>query len=146
MQSEPTNTSQNIVSIESTQVNSQPSHHGLNSSHGHSLPPLHPGEGHRGTPGSAGSAGATSPPVASTGETSERPTRRLNSTSPRTPSPVDRIIEHENARDYSHKRKHGGPGFTVIKGSKKLGSGQVALADFPNGLLYYVPNTVTFAN
>ena len=139
MQSEPTNTPQNTLSVESSQINNQPSHHGLDSSHELSSRPLHPGAVGRRTSCFTEQADAASLPVASHGETFERPMRRLNSSSPRTPSPVDRIIEHENAREYSPKRRHEVPGFTVIKGGKRLGSGQVALSDFPNGQLHYLP-------
>ena len=138
MQSEPNNTSQNTLSTERTQVNEQPSHHGLDHPHERTSRPLHPGEGGRGIPSSTQPAEATLPPVANNCEKSERSTRRVNSTSSRTPSPVDRIIEHEKAVNYSPRRRTEGPGFTVIKGGRKLGNRQVALADFPNGMLSFL--------
>ncbi len=137
MQSEPTDTSQNTQSTEYPQITHQPSHHGLDHAHEHSPRPLDSGEGGKGTPRSAEPAEAASPYVTSNDETSERTNRRLKSTAPRTPSPVDRIIEHEKAVNYSPRRRNEGPSFTVVKGGKKLGNGQVALADFPNGLSLY---------
>lgn len=141
MQSEPTDTSQNKLFTGLTQATHQPSHHGFDRPHELSSRPLGPGEGGRGTARSAESADATPPFVASNDEPSERSTRGLKSTSPRTPSPVDRIIEHENAVNYSPRRRNEGPGFTVVKGGKKLGNGQVALGDFPNGLLLHLLST-----
>lgn len=138
MQSEPTDISQNKLSTGLTQVTHQPSHHGFDRPHELSSRHLGPGEGGRGTSCSVEPADAAPPFVASDDETSERSTRGLKSTSPRTPSPVDRIIEHENAVNYSPRRRNDGPGFTVVKGGRKLGNGQVALGDFPNGLLLYL--------
>ena len=146
MQSEPTNTSQNTLSTELTQVTYQAIHHGLDYSRERPSRPLRPGEGGRETSTSAKHAGATSPPVASDGNASESAVRRLNSTSPRTPSPVDRIIEHERAVSYSPKRRNEGPRFTVVKGGKKSSNGQVALAEFPNGLQFSLLQLVTIAH
>ena len=49
-------------------------------------------------------------------------------------SPVNRILEHERLSTRSSKKKHGGPGFTVVAASRDLRSHQVGIADFPNGL------------
>lgn len=68
----------------------------------------------------------------------ERPMRRLSSSSrPQTSSPVNRISEHENVSAHSTRKNHGGPAFTVIQKSKKLGSSQTAIVDFPNGTRFY---------
>lgn len=67
---------------------------------------------------------------------SREPERRLSSTSSRssrrTGSPVDRIIEHEEAVVTPIKRKHQGPAFTIIR-RKGSGNQRVNLTDFPNG-------------
>lgn len=73
---------------------------------------------------------------------SPEPERRLSSTSSRssrrTGSPVDRIIEHEEAILTPVRRKHEGPAFTVVRG-KGSGSQCVNLTDFPNGNPYDLP-------
>ncbi|KAI4139952.1 MAG: hypothetical protein LQ341_004017 [Variospora aurantia] len=72
---------------------------------------------------------------------SPEPERRLSSTSSRssrrTGSPVDRIIEHEEAILTPVRRKHEGPAFTVVRG-KGSGSQRVTLTDFPNEVLTHV--------
>ncbi|KAL8946429.1 MAG: hypothetical protein Q9222_007174, partial [Ikaeria aurantiellina] len=59
--------------------------------------------------------------------------RRLSSTSSkRTGSPVDRIIEHEEAVISSPKKKKEGPAFTIVR-RKSNGNPRLNLTDFPNG-------------
>lgn len=68
-------------------------------------------------------------------QTVGRPLRRLNSSSskPRTPSPVDKIIEHENASVYTNKKKSEGLAFTVVPSVKKRSTKENVDLDFPNG-------------
>ncbi|KAL8817268.1 MAG: hypothetical protein Q9223_003873 [Gallowayella weberi] len=67
--------------------------------------------------------------------------RRVSSTSSkssrRTGSPVDRIIEHEQASVPSPKRKNDGPAFTIVR-PKSLGHSRLNLTDFPNEVLTHV--------
>lgn len=62
--------------------------------------------------------------------------RRVSSTSSkssrRTGSPVDRIIEHEQAVVTLPKRKNEGPAFSVTR-PKSPGHPRLNLTDFPNG-------------
>ncbi|KAL8933283.1 MAG: hypothetical protein Q9216_006438 [Gyalolechia sp. 2 TL-2023] len=70
-----------------------------------------------------------------------KPQRRLSSTSSRsskrTGSPVDRIIEHEEAVTSPSKRNNDGPTFTVIRRTTS-GSQRVNLIDFPNEVLTHI--------
>ncbi|KAL8669448.1 MAG: hypothetical protein Q9168_005954 [Polycauliona sp. 1 TL-2023] len=67
--------------------------------------------------------------------------RRVSSTSSkssrRTGSPVDRIIEHEQAVITLPKRKHEGPAFTVTR-PKSPGNPRLSLTDFPNEVLTHI--------
>ncbi|KAL8735088.1 MAG: hypothetical protein Q9181_002926 [Wetmoreana brouardii] len=64
--------------------------------------------------------------------------RRVSSTSSkRTGSPVDRIIEHEEAVISTSKQKNDGPSFTVVR-RKRPGSEQLNLTDFPNEVLTHI--------
>ncbi|KAL8699348.1 MAG: hypothetical protein Q9224_001450, partial [Gallowayella concinna] len=68
--------------------------------------------------------------------------RRVSSTSSkssrRTGSPVDRIIEHEQAAVVpSPKRKNDGPAFTIVR-PKNRGYSRLNLTDFPNEVLTHV--------
>lgn len=62
--------------------------------------------------------------------------RRVSSTSSkssrRTGSPVDRIIEHEQAVVSLQKRRYPGPAFTVTR-RRSPGDSRLTLTDFPNG-------------
>ena len=62
--------------------------------------------------------------------------RRVSSTSSkssrRTGSPVDRIIEHEEAVPTLSRRKNEGPTFSVTQ-PKNFGHPRLTLTDFPNG-------------
>lgn len=85
-------------------------------------------------------AGVATPPETDLAKPREhdfyQPQRRLSSTSSRsskrTGSPVDRIIEHEEAVVNLPKRKSESPVFTVIR-RKTSSSQRVHLTDFPNG-------------
>ncbi|KAL8780808.1 MAG: hypothetical protein Q9213_006309 [Squamulea squamosa] len=67
--------------------------------------------------------------------------RRVSATSSkssrRTGSPVDRIIEHEQAVVSLQKRKNEGPAFTVTR-RKSPGNAHLNLTDFPNEVLTHV--------
>lgn len=66
--------------------------------------------------------------------------RRVSSTSlKRTGSPVDRIIEHEEAVLTAAKRRNDGPAFTVVQ-SKGFQSQRLNLTHFPNGKILSVAN------
>ena len=136
MQSEPTNTSHKTLSTTYPEDPQLPSHHGLNHPHKHTPYLSQSGEGADAASKSLELADAASPLAADNDGTHERATRRLNSIATRTPSPVDRIIEHEKATNYSPRRRNNGPEFTVIRGGQKRSNVLVALADFPNGLLF----------
>ncbi len=136
MQSEPIEATQKS-SLDSTQDSQHTSQHGFHSPHGSADSFLRREE--RATerkPRSRGvGLGENTPPVASE-QDNHGPERRLSSTSSRsskrTGSPVDRIIEHEEAVLIPPKRKNEGPSFTLIQ---RMGSGnqRVNLTDFPNG-------------
>lgn len=51
----------------------------------------------------------------------------------KTGSPVDKIFEHERASVQSHKKKRGGPAFTVISRARKPGGPDGSITDLPNG-------------
>ncbi|KAI4205663.1 MAG: hypothetical protein LQ350_000160 [Teloschistes chrysophthalmus] len=64
--------------------------------------------------------------------------RRVSSTSlKRTGSPVDRIIEHEEAVLTAAKRRNDGPAFTVVQ-SKGFQSQRLNLTHFPNEVLTHI--------
>ncbi|KAL8638770.1 MAG: hypothetical protein Q9228_004105 [Teloschistes exilis] len=73
-----------------------------------------------------------------TGQDSYELQRRVSSTSSkRTGSPVDRIIEHEEAALTAAKRRNDGPAFTVVQ-SKGSQSQRLNLTDFPNEVLTHI--------
>ena len=136
MQPEPTEAIQK-TSPDSTKKTYQPSQHGFSDCH--DPPDSYPRRGNRGS-GSQPAKAAVAAPGHAVSEASEHDLdeseRRLSSassrSSKRTGSPVDRIIEHEEALVTPPRRNDQGPGFTVIhrQGSS---SGRLNLADFPNG-------------
>ncbi|KAL8857472.1 MAG: hypothetical protein Q9178_005966 [Gyalolechia marmorata] len=88
--------------------------------------------------------GATAPDSASISEPEHnfhQRQRRVSSTSSkssrRTGSPVDRIIEHEQAVVSVQKRRYPGPAFTVTR-RRSPGDSRLTLTDFPNEVLTHV--------
>ena len=49
-------------------------------------------------------------------------------------SPVNRIAEHETSLAHLPKKRSPGPSFAVVQRGRNATTGQVVLADFPNGL------------
>lgn len=136
MQSQPTEATQ-ITSLDSTRDAQYTSQHGLHEPHTSADSLLRRGNGaakrqprsRRADVAEDASSGA---PEQDIGE----PERRLSSTSSRsskrTGSPVDRIIEHEEAVLTPSRKKNDGPAFTVIR-RQASGNQRVNLTDFPNG-------------
>ncbi|KAL8718203.1 MAG: hypothetical protein Q9225_004630 [Loekoesia sp. 1 TL-2023] len=136
MQPEPTEATQK-TSLDSTRITQHSSQHGFldyqdqpDSSHRH---------GNRAAEERPPTRGVGVPRHAASEATQQdfdKPQRRLSSTSSRsskrTGSPVDRIIEHEEAVVTPPKRKNEGPAFTVIR-RKGFSNQRLNLTDFPNG-------------
>lgn len=137
MQSEPTEVTQK-TSQDSSQSAQSPSQYGIHEPHvparsslrnedgaAEKRPPLREGE----IPANALSQDGED----DTEQDSYELQRRVSSTSSkRTGSPVDRIIEHEEAALTAAKRRNDGPAFTVVQ-SKGSQSQRLNLTDFPNG-------------
>ena len=136
MQPEPTQVTQKSSSPKVSPDHHQSNHHGRQQQDHHALGSLHSGESggedHRSTHRPATTA---APPALLGSPVSEHSVARLSSASPpHSRSPVNRISEHEKARPYTPKTKHGGPSFTVVQRSRKSGGpGQCAITGFPNG-------------
>ena len=128
MQSEPTEITQKFPqdSFPATQQSIQ---HGFNQSHERATSHRRHEYGAIASPHTVREQRAS--PI-SLGEEADVPSRWLSSSSSsRTGSPVDRIIEHENATISKSKRQS--PVFTVIRRSRRAGGSCVNLTDFPNG-------------
>ena len=137
MQSEPTEVTQKTSQdlIQDTQTSSQYGHH---DSDDPAAPSRRDGRqaADRPTPARRGDVredASTKTPEQDAEQDFDELQRRVSSTSSRrTGSPVDRIIEHEETIVPAPKRKNNGPSFTVVR-SKTTGSPSLNLTDFPNG-------------
>lgn len=141
MQPESTTASQN-TSLDSNQGTHHPSQYGFQQHCDQADSFLRYGDRAADEQPPAGSATASENDLASLTEHDfYQPQRRLSSTSSRsskrTGSPVDRIIEHEEAVVSLPKRKNGSPVFTVIRRTTS-GSQHVYLTDFPNEVLTHI--------
>lgn len=136
MQTEPTEASQK-TSLDSAQDTQHTSQHGFHDPHNGADPLLCYEERAAESQPRPGDADATeNAPSEAVERGFHKPERRLSSTSSRsskrTGSPVDRIIEHEQALLTPPKGKNEGPAFSVIR-RKTSGNERVTLTDFPNG-------------
>lgn len=133
MQSKPTEVTQKPLhaSASDTQNSNQ---HGYRHHHAPAAALLE--EEHRAADNHPTPARAAGTDNASPVQDSHQRQRRLSSTSSkssrRTGSPVDRIIQHEQAVVTLPKRKGEGPAFTVTR-PKSPGHPRLNLTDFPNG-------------
>ena len=135
MQPEPNETSQKNSLPQSSLENSEDSQYGFQDSVEHLSRQLHAGEGRAKPRRSASNTSSSAFPAGSSDDARERPLRRLSPPlRQKSGSPVDRIIEHEKDSIYLPKKRSEGRPFTVVQRSKNLGSSQVAIGDFPNGL------------
>lgn len=135
MQPEPLQATQKSSSPDVTRNQPQPIQHGLNQQADSARSDLPRGESggekHRSIHHAATTAAA---PAVHSSPIHEPPVSRLSSASPpHSRSPVDRIAEHEKATSYSPRKKQDGPSFTVVQRSRKFGSTQCFITDFPNG-------------
>ena len=117
--------------------------HGLHDHHDHGsrLPGQMPSSGSASAPPPGGRG---SGPQRSSDNASEAGSTRgrLNSdSSPRTPSPVDRIDEHENASNASRASKNPTLGFKAVHKSQNAKAGSVTIDEFPNGSRRQSPQT-----
>ena len=135
MQPKPNESSQNTSLPESPQRTTQDSQHGLHESDEHLSSQRYAGPGKEKLRRSASKRSSSASSTRSCNDARERPLRRL-SPPPRqkSRSPVDRIIEHENNLSYTRNKRAESRAFTVVQRGKYLGSTQVAIDDFPNGL------------
>ncbi|KAL8749224.1 MAG: hypothetical protein Q9184_006894, partial [Pyrenodesmia sp. 2 TL-2023] len=130
------------TSLDSTQDSQFTSQHGFHILHdlADSFPPCGERSVER-KPRSRGIGLMEDAPPESSEQHNNEPERRLSSTSSRsskrTGSPVDRIIEHEEAVLIPPKRRNEGPSFTLIR-RKGSGKQRVNLTDFPNEVLTHV--------
>ena len=135
MQSESNDNSQNNSLLQSSQENTQDSHHGFHDSDEPLSRQLYAGEGWARSRRSASNSSSSASSAGSSAGARERPLQRLSPPlRQKSGSPVDRIIEHEKDRAYLPKKKIEGRTFTVVQRGNKLGSVQVAIGDIPNGL------------
>lgn len=127
MQSDSDEVTQKTSLNQITHFNLSDSKHGL---HRPGEQPTHQPSAGEGRAKSRRSGSNTSSSVSSRGsdDSLERSLRGL-----RKGSPVDRIAEHENASSYLPKKRGQGPAFAVIQRGRNVTTGQVVLADFPNG-------------
>lgn len=136
MQSEPTTATQKTF-LDSTRSTHHSSQYGLQQRHDQAGSSLRREERAADEELPEGGTNAPQDALADlTGHDFYKPQRRLSSTSSRsskrTGSPVDRIIEHEEAVTSPSKRKHESPAFTIIR-RKASDSQRVNLTDLPNG-------------
>ena len=82
---------------------------------------------------------ATSDPAAvaaeSNADPSQAPLGRLNTSEQRTGSPVDKILEHEDALSRSSRKGRYTSTFTYLSRSNKSEAGCVGLSDLSNGMI-----------
>ncbi|KAI4167771.1 MAG: hypothetical protein LQ343_006966 [Gyalolechia ehrenbergii] len=141
MQSEPTTATQKTF-LDSTRSTHHSSQYGLQQRHDQAGSSLRREERAADEELPEGGTNAPQDALADlTGHDFYKPQRRLSSTSSRsskrTGSPVDRIIEHEEAVTSPSKRKHESPAFTIIR-RKASDSQRVNLTDLPNEVLTHI--------
>ncbi len=135
MQSEPNESPQKYSLPKSSQENTQDSQYGFPESDEPLPSQLHAGQGRTKMRRSASNTSSSASSTGSRNDTRERPLRRLSPPSRhKSGSPVERIIEHEKDLTYLPNKRVERRTFTVVQRGKSLGSAQVAIADFPNGL------------
>ncbi len=130
MQPEPTDLSQKTSLNQNSPDNNLKSQHGLDRSDSHLPRQLRAGEGRSIPRRSASNSSSATSSSTGSDQSLAGPLRGL-----RKSSPVDRIAEHEKALRYSLRKKDQRPGFAVVQRGRNATTGQVVLADFPNGVL-----------
>lgn len=147
MQPEPIESSHPVSLPQNLQENAQDSQHGFHDSHEHLPCQPRAGEGTAKPRRSASNTSSSASSASSFDNARERPLRRLSPPSrQKSGSPVDRIVEHEKDLRYLPKKKIEGRTFTVVQRGQSLGSAQVAIGDFPNGIVLHICFITTMAD
>ncbi len=131
MQSDSNEVTQNTPLNQNTHHSHLNSHHGLDHSDEQPTPQFRAGQERARNSRSTSITSSSTSSSRGSDDSLERSLRGL-----RKNSPVDRIAEHEKASSYLPKRRNQGPAFAVIQRGRNATTGQVALADFPNGSLF----------
>lgn len=131
MQSDLTEVTQKAPLNQNTLDSHRNSHHGLDRSDEQPSHQLRAGEGNARPRRSTSITSSSTSSSRGSDKSLERSLRGLS-------SPTDRIAEHEKASSYLPKKRHQGLAFAVIQRGRNATTGQVTLADFPNGLALYM--------
>ncbi|KAI9872945.1 MAG: hypothetical protein M1830_001038, partial [Pleopsidium flavum] len=139
MQPEPTEVSQETSSTQKTPgTQNAYLQHGLQNYDELGSRPLSREE-ERDEPSCSGEADASEPDKANPDKEDETSVRWMRpDSSPRTRSPVDRIVEYEKASNFSTKRNNEGPGFKIVEKSKKARDNGSPISISPNEVLTHI--------